>query len=169
MRELIVVTIACARRWWRCPAELVGGAPIATAAVSSKFNARAWRRRMELDPEARHRASPRDRQDPHPSRLARPSTAPSSGQGLRSIPTGLIPHRSPRPSSSAPEPTFPLGPRSSETPKGPRIIAPRAEKGPQKCPIPGRGPVCLAAHESSSTVPLDEKGRFKFLFARRFH
>jgi hypothetical protein len=28
---------------------------------------------------------------PHPSRFARPSTAPSSGQGLRSIRAGLIP------------------------------------------------------------------------------
>jgi Putative transposase len=31
-------------------------------------------------------------------------------------------------------------------------------------PIPGRGLVCLTAHEPSSTVPLDEKGRLKFLF-----
>jgi hypothetical protein len=44
-------------------------------------------------------------------------TAPSSGQGLRSIPTGLIAHQPPFPSGSAPEPTLPLRPRSPETPK----------------------------------------------------
>ena len=75
--------------------------------------------RWHLEDRRRHRTSPspRDRQDPHPSRFARPSTAPSRGQGLRSIRTGLIPHRSPLPSGSAPEPTVPLGPRSPETPK----------------------------------------------------
>ena len=54
-----------------------------------------------------------------PTHLGLParSTAPSSGQGLRSIPTGLIPHRSPIPSGSAPEPTLPCWPRSLETPK----------------------------------------------------
>ena len=52
-----------------------------------------------------------------PSRLARPSTAPSNGQGLRSIRTALIPHRSPLPSGLVPEPTLPLGPCSPEGPK----------------------------------------------------
>lgn len=28
-------------------------------------------------------------------------------------------------------------------------------------PIPARGPVCLTAHEPSSTMPLEETGRFK--------
>jgi hypothetical protein len=32
-----------------------------------------------VEDHCRHRASPRDYQDPHPSRLARPSTAPTSG------------------------------------------------------------------------------------------
>ena len=67
----------------------------------------------------------------------------------------------------SPEPTFPLGPRSPETPKRPRIIAPRAEEGPQKCPIPGHGPVCLTAHEPSSTVPLDEIGRLGHPMAKK--
>ncbi len=47
--------------------------------------------------------------------------------------------------------------------KTPRNIAPRA--GPQNPPIPGRGPVCLTAHEPSSTLPLDEKACLKSLFA----
>jgi len=42
---------------------------------------------------------------------SRPGTAPSIGAGLRSIPTGLIPHRSPIRSGSAAEPTIAFGPR----------------------------------------------------------
>ena len=45
-----------------------------------------------------------------------------------------------------------------------RNIAPRAEEGPENAPIPGRGLACLTAREPSSTLPLDEKGRLKFLF-----
>ncbi len=76
---------------------------------------------------------------------------------LRSIPAGLIPHRSPLPSGSAPEPT-PLSLSLARDAKTLRNIAPRAEERPENAPIPGRGPVCLTAHELSSTVPLDEKG-----------
>jgi hypothetical protein len=38
-----------------------------------------------------NRYEPRGRQDSHASGLVRPGTAPSTGAGLRSIPTGLIP------------------------------------------------------------------------------
>jgi hypothetical protein len=34
--------------------------------------------------------------------------------------------------------------------------------------IPDRGPVCLTAREPSCTLPLDEKGRLKFLYLGRF-
>ena len=34
-----------------------------------------------------------------------------------------------------------------------------ADEGPEKSAIPGRGLACLTAHEPSSTVPLDDKGR----------
>ena len=33
---------------------------------------------------------PRDYQNPHPSRLVRPGTAPIPGAGIRSLPHGLI-------------------------------------------------------------------------------
>ena len=87
--------------------------------------------RRNLEDHRRHRTSLRDRQDPHPPRLARPSTTPSSGQGLRSIPTGLIPLRSPIPSGSAPEPTLPVGPRSPETPKPSETSRLGPRKGPK--------------------------------------
>ena len=81
----------------------------------------------------------------HPSvttkihRFARPSTAPSSGQGLRSIRTGLIP----RPSRS--HPVQPLSrpspwPSLARDVKTLRNIAPRAEERPDNASISGRGP-----------------------------
>ncbi len=49
-----------------------------------------------------------------------------------------------------------------------RRIAPRAEKGPRQCPdSPGRGLACLTAHEPSSIMHLDKKGRLKSLFPGR--
>jgi hypothetical protein len=35
-------------------------------------------------------------------------------------------------------------------------IAPWADDRPENAPIPDRGPVCLTAHEHSSTVPLED-------------
>jgi hypothetical protein len=39
----------------------------------------------------------------------------------------------------------------------------RADERPHNAPVPGRGPVCLTAHEPSRTLRFDEKGRLKFL------
>ena len=119
--------------------------------------------RRPLEDHRRHRTSPRHRQDPHPPRLARPGTAPIPGQGLPPIPTGLTSHGSPIPSGSAPEPTAALGLCPPETLKRPRNIAPRADERPHNAPVPGRGPVCLTAHEPRSTVPPEEKVRLKYL------
>jgi hypothetical protein len=55
----------------------------------------------------------------HPSRLARPGTAPIPGQGLQPNPTGLTSRGSPIPSGSAPEPTAALGLCPPETRKRP--------------------------------------------------
>ena len=41
----------------------------------------------------------------------------------------------------------------------------RARAQRQLPPVPGRVPVCLTAHEPGSTVPPEEKGRLKSLFA----
>ena len=38
-----------------------------------------------------------------------------------------------------------------------------ADEGSEKSPIPGRGLACLTAHEPSSTVPLDDKGRLNLI------
>jgi hypothetical protein len=57
-----------------------------------------WR---HLEDHRRHRRSHRDGQDPHPSQLVRPGTAPIPGTALRSNPYGLILDRLPsRPVSS---------------------------------------------------------------------
>ena len=91
-----------------CPHEL---GPAAQTSVRDRHRALPPVR-WHLEDHRRHRASPRDQQDPHPSRFARPST---SGQGLRSIPTGRSPSH-----PVHPEPTLPLGPRPHETPNTPK-------------------------------------------------
>jgi len=58
--------------------------------------------RRPLEDHRRHRTSSRDRQDPHPSRLARPGTARIARAVIRSIPNGLIPARDPLPLGSTP-------------------------------------------------------------------
>ena len=93
-----------------------------------------------------------------------PGTAPSRGQGLRSIPAGLIP---PDPRSHPVQPLSRSSPFALARPRPQNAlpnIAPRAEEGPENAPIPGRGLACLTAHELSSTLPLDKKGRLKSLF-----
>ena len=97
----------------------------------------------------------------HPSRLARLSTAPSSGQALRSIPTGLIPPPIPDPMRFSPEPTLPVGPCSPRCQNAPKHSASGRGRA-RKLPDPGRGTVCLTSHEPSTTLPLGEKGRLKF-------
>jgi hypothetical protein len=47
--------------------------------------------------------------------------------------------------------------------KTPRNIAPRPDGRPDNAPVPGRGPVCLTAHEPRSTLRLEEKVRLKYL------
>ena len=72
------------------------------------------------------------------------------------------------PGDHGPSTAFHTG-RSSETStaRGRRAErAPRPMNGPDNAPVPRRGPVCLTAREPSSTLPLDEKGRLKFLFPK---
>ncbi|MGI8520297.1 MAG: lipocalin-like domain-containing protein [Actinomycetota bacterium] len=63
---------------------------------------------------------------------------------------------------SRPSPLALARPRRQNAPN----IAPRTEEGAQNAPIPGRGPVCLTAHEPGSTLHFDEKGRLKSLFPK---
>ena len=75
----------------------------------------------------------------------------------------LIRIRYPPPSGSSPRadnPPWPVPARDAETPGN---IAPRADEGPEKSPILGRGLARSTAHEPSSTMPLGKKGRLKSL------
>ena len=99
------------------PPSLGAGAPelcpVAQAGIRYRHRAVSAVRRY-LDDHRRHRTSLRDRQDPHPSRLVRPGTAPIARAVIRPTPNGLDPGRD---LLGSPEPTAPFALHSPERPK----------------------------------------------------
>jgi len=69
--------------------------------------------------------------DPRSSRLVRPGTAPISGTGIRSIPSGLIPTNTRFNPVQLPEPTLSFGLHLSETPNCLDIWHPGPMNGPK--------------------------------------
>ncbi|MGH8613534.1 MAG: hypothetical protein ACREYF_16335, partial [Gammaproteobacteria bacterium] len=100
-----------------------------------------------------------DRQDPFPSRLARPGTAPITGAGIRSIPNSLIPNRSTLPSGLAPEPTSPFSAQPPETPKRLETSHFGSMHHPKVPRFWTEDFECLTSFRFSSTSPFEEKGR----------
>ena len=87
---------------------------------------------------------------------------PRFGAAIRSTPKRLIRIRYPPVRFISPSRQSPW-PAPAQDAKTPRNIAPRADEGPEKSPIPGRGLTRLTAYEPGSPVPLEEKGRLKSL------
>jgi hypothetical protein len=120
--------------------------------------------RWHLDDPRCHRRSLRDRQDPNPSPLARPGTAPITRAAIRPTPKGLIPGRDPSQPVQLPEPTASFARHSGARPKRPRSRAPRTAEGSETSRILDRRIASLTTRGYIRTLPLAEKGRLKFLY-----
>ena len=96
---------SCSQLQGILPFRLAAGAPelcpVAQAGIRYRHHAVPAVRRY-LEDHRRHRRSARDRQDPHPSRVVRPGTAPIARTVIRPTPNGLIPAVNPLPSGSTP-------------------------------------------------------------------
>ena len=124
--------------------------------------------RWHLDDPRCHRRSLRHRQDPNPSPLARPGTAPIARAVIRPTPKGEVPGRDPFPAGSTPRADSLLWPalaREAKTPPDPPGSGPLGpRKGPEHPASWTRRIVSLTTHRSIGTLPLVEKGPLKFLY-----